>query len=36
MAGNVPFLMKDAALLAASVYLPKPDVVRVSRSPKYT
>jgi len=30
MAGNVPFLMKDVVLLAASVYLLKQDVVRVS------
>ena len=29
MAGNVPFLMKDVVLLAASVYLLKQDVVRV-------
>jgi uncharacterized membrane protein YkgB len=31
MAGNVPFLMKDAVLLAASIYLLKQDVVRVLR-----
>lgn len=31
MAGNVPFLMKDVVLFAASVYLLKQDVVRVSR-----
>ena len=31
MAGNVPFLMKDVALLAASIYLLKQDVERVSR-----
>jgi uncharacterized membrane protein YkgB len=30
MAGNVPFLMKDIVLLAASIYLLKQDVVRVS------
>lgn len=30
MVGNVPFLMKDVVLLAASVYLLKQDVVRVS------
>ena len=30
MAGNVPFLMKDVVLLAASVYLLKQDVVRLS------
>jgi uncharacterized membrane protein YkgB len=30
MTGNVPFLMKDVVLLAASVYLLKQDVVRVS------
>ena len=29
MAGNVPFLMKDVVLLAASIYLLKQDVVRV-------
>jgi uncharacterized membrane protein YkgB len=32
MTGNVPFLMKDVALLAASLYLMKQDVVRVARS----
>jgi uncharacterized membrane protein YkgB len=32
MAGNVPFLMKDLALLAASFYLLKQDVARVARS----
>jgi uncharacterized membrane protein YkgB len=32
MTGNVPFLMKDVVLLAASVYLLKQDVVRVSLS----
>lgn len=30
MVGNVPFLMKDVVLLAASIYLLKQDVVRVS------
>jgi hypothetical protein len=28
MVGNVPFLMKDVVLLAASVYLLKQDVLR--------
>ena len=32
MTGNVPFLMKDVALLAASFYLLKQDVMRVSPS----
>jgi uncharacterized membrane protein YkgB len=32
MTGNVPFLMKDVVLLAASVYLLKQDVVRASAS----
>src|SRR6516225_4641295 len=32
MTGNVPFLMKDVALLAASFYLLKQDVTRVSLS----
>jgi uncharacterized membrane protein YkgB len=32
MAGNVPFLMKDLVLLAASFYLLRQDVIRVSRS----
>ena len=31
MVGNVPFLMKDVVLLAASIYLLKQDVERVSR-----
>ena len=31
MTGNVPFLMKDVVLFAASVYLLKQDVTRVSR-----
>ena len=30
MTGNVPFLMKDVVLFAASVYLLKQDVSRVS------
>jgi Protein of unknown function, DUF417/LysR substrate binding domain len=30
MTGNVPFLMKDVVLFAASVYLLKQDVMRVS------
>jgi uncharacterized membrane protein YkgB len=34
MAGNVPFLMKDVVLFAASVYLLKQDVVRVSLAAK--
>ncbi len=29
MAGNIPFLMKDVALLAVSIYLLKQDVVRM-------
>jgi uncharacterized membrane protein YkgB len=33
MAGNVPFLMKDVVLFAASVYLLKQDVERVLASP---
>ena len=32
MAGNVPFLMKDVVLLAASIYLLKQDVTRVALS----
>jgi uncharacterized membrane protein YkgB len=32
MTGNVPFLMKDVVLLAASFYLLKQDVLRVSLS----
>ena len=32
MTGNVPFLMKDVVLFAASFYLLKQDVVRVSLS----
>ena len=32
MTGNVPFLMKDLVLFAASVYLLKQDVMRVSAS----
>jgi uncharacterized membrane protein YkgB len=30
MVGNVPFLMKDVVLLAASIYLLKQDVIRLS------
>jgi hypothetical protein len=32
MVGNVPFLMKDVVILAASLYLLKQDVVRLSHS----
>jgi hypothetical protein len=32
MTGNVPFLMKDVVLLAASFYLREKDVMRVSHS----
>jgi uncharacterized membrane protein YkgB len=32
MTGNVPFLMKDIVLLAASFYLLKQDLLRVARS----
>jgi uncharacterized membrane protein YkgB len=35
MAGNVPFLMKDVVLFAASVYLLKQDVLRVSLSARH-
>jgi uncharacterized membrane protein YkgB len=35
MAGNVPFLMKDVVLLAASFYLLKQDVLRSSVSANY-
>src|ERR1700758_1156602 len=35
MTGNVPFLMKDVVLLAASFYLLKQDVVRASLSAKH-
>jgi hypothetical protein len=35
MTGNVPFLMKDVVLLAASVYLLKQDVARLSLSVKH-
>ena len=31
MTGNVPFLMKDVVLLAASLYLLKQDLLRASR-----
>ena len=34
MTGNVPFLMKDVALFAASVYLLKQEVTRVSSPAK--
>src|SRR5262249_19810263 len=34
MTGNVAFLMKDVVLLAASIYLLKQDLVRVSASAK--
>jgi uncharacterized membrane protein YkgB len=34
MTGNVPFLMKDVALFAASVYLLRQDVMRVSSPAK--
>ena len=29
MTGNIPFLMKDVVLLAASIYLLKQDVERI-------
>jgi uncharacterized membrane protein YkgB len=35
MTGNIPFLMKDVVLLAASFYLLKQDVMRVSLSAKH-
>jgi uncharacterized membrane protein YkgB len=35
MTGNIPFLMKDVVLLAASIYLLKQDVLRVSLGGKY-
>jgi uncharacterized membrane protein YkgB len=31
MTGNIPFLMKDVVLLAASIYLLKQDVVRITQ-----
>ena len=34
MTGNVPFLMKDVVLFAASVYLLRQDVIRVSKPAK--
>jgi hypothetical protein len=34
MTGNVPFLMKDVVLFAASVYLLKQDVTRLSSPAK--
>jgi uncharacterized membrane protein YkgB len=36
MAGNVPFLMKDVVLLAASIYLLRQDVVRVLEAGRST
>jgi uncharacterized membrane protein YkgB len=36
MSGNVPFLMKDVVLLAASIYLLKQDVVRVLEADRNT
>jgi len=33
MTGNVPFLMKDLVLLAASIYLLRQDVMRVILNP---
>jgi uncharacterized membrane protein YkgB len=35
MTGNVPFLMKDVVLFAASVYLLRQDVLRVSLSARH-
>ena len=35
MAGNVPFLMKDVVLLAASIYLLKQDVTRVALTARH-
>jgi uncharacterized membrane protein YkgB len=35
MTGNIPFLMKDVVLFAASIYLLKQDVLRVSLSAKH-
>ena len=35
MTGNVPFLMKDVVLLAASFYLLRQDVARASHARKY-
>jgi uncharacterized membrane protein YkgB len=35
MTGNVPFLMKDVVLFAASVYLLKQDVLRASLADKH-
>jgi uncharacterized membrane protein YkgB len=31
MTGNIPFLMKDVVLLAASIYLLKQDVARIAQ-----
>ena len=36
MTGNVPFLMKDVVLLAASVYLLRQDVARVAFGAQHT
>jgi hypothetical protein len=36
MTGNVPFLMKDVVLFAASLYLLKQDVARVAASTPQT
>jgi hypothetical protein len=36
MTGNVPFLMKDVVLFAASLYLLKQDVARVAASTSQT
>ena len=36
MTGNVPFLMKDIVLFAASLYLLKQDVARVAASAPQT
>jgi uncharacterized membrane protein YkgB len=31
MTGNIPFLMKDVVLLAASIYLLKQDLIRIGQ-----
>jgi uncharacterized membrane protein YkgB len=36
MTGNVPFLMKDLVLFAASLYLLKQDVARIAASAPQT
>jgi uncharacterized membrane protein YkgB len=36
MAGNVPFLMKDVVLLAASIYLLRQDLVRLLEGARTT